>query len=172
MTWWVGATVGVWFLSAWCAIRAARVRGILRKLRALLAAALTAALGLLLGALLIVLHLFYAFTGEALVARIRTQPTGPDTFELLYQPTEARTLPVRATLRGDQWSVSGGIVKWHPWLTALGLASYHRPTRLSGQFSSLRRQQAEPQAVQALGPADRVWEALYGAPRALPVGLH
>ena len=72
-------------------------------------------------------------------------------------------------LRGDQWTISGGIVKWHPWLTALGLRSYHKPSRVSGQFSELQRQRHNWPTVEALEPdTDRFWEVLYWADPYLP----
>ncbi|MBI3321223.1 MAG: hypothetical protein HYZ91_03020 [Candidatus Omnitrophica bacterium] len=77
--------------------------------------------------------------------------------------------PQRILLRGDQWVVSGGIIKWHPWLTMLGLKSYHKPMRISGQFSSLERQRLQAPAIYALEPGvDRLWEGLYWVAPSLP----
>jgi hypothetical protein len=60
-------------------------------------------------------------------------------------------------------------VKWHPWLTALGLPSYQAPLRISGRFSATRQQQAQPPTVHALRPdLDWFWEALYRADPYLP----
>lgn len=165
---WIAAGVGL--LALWGIARALRAPGLLRKLRGLALAAAAAGLGLLLAALILVTHLFQAFARDTLVARVTTRPLAAGAFELTYTPLAPEGPPVRVELRGDQWTVSGGIVKWHPWLTALGLKSYHRPTRLSGQFADLRRQQAEPPSVQALDAgADAVWEGLYRAAPLLPI---
>ena len=72
-------------------------------------------------------------------------------------------------MRGNQWSISGGIVKWHPWLTAMGLKSYQRPLRLSGQFADLERQRTNFPTVHPLASqTDWVWEWLYRLDPYLP----
>ena len=89
---------------------------------------------------------------------------------LVYQPAEASALPVQVELQGDQWMVSGGLIKWHPALALLGLKSYHRPMRIAGQFTDLRQQRAHLPTVYPLQQAlvDRCWEAFYWAGRRLP----
>ncbi len=164
------ATVVVWALSLWAVGAALRGPGLVRRLRRCVTAAVLAGLGILLGSLLLLLQLFEAFSAETLVARVTTRRLSPREFELTYAPADAATSSaVQVQLRGDQWSISGGIVKWHPWLTALGLASYHKPMRLAGQFSDLEQQRTHFPTVYALEPAaDRFWEALYWADPALP----
>jgi hypothetical protein len=185
----VAATVIVWLLSIFLALSAFRCRGVLRKLRRGAAATLFAGLGVLMGSLLILLNSFLAFTAETPVATITTNPLASDTFEMTYTPAptpnsamhlnklarlvwgpaQESMAPIRMTLRGDQWALSGGVVKWHPWLTALGVPSYHRPMRISGQFSDLDRQRAQPPTVYPIGPPiDRFWEAFYRADPYLP----
>lgn len=160
----------VWLLAVGFAVGAVRGRGLIRRLRRLVAAALCACLGVLLAALLALQHGFQTFADETLVARVIATRLGGDEVELAYQPAQGQDKTARTLrLQGDQWSVSGGVVKWHPWLTLLGLKSYHKPMRLSGQFSSLARQRANPPTVHALAPEpDRVWECLYRASRDLP----
>jgi hypothetical protein len=131
-----------------------------RKLRALVAGLLWLCAGLLFATMLVVAHLFRAFQGEELVARVAISRLSAREFELAYRPTDRAQAPLDIRLRGDQWSVSGGIVKWHPWLTALGLKSYHRPTRLSGQFSRIEEQRAERPTVHPLGEATNTWWSL------------
>ena len=57
-----------------------------------------------------------------------------------------------------------------PLLTALGWKSYHRPMRLSGQFSSAAQQRSHLPTVSVLEPAviDRLWEGAYWADAYLP----
>jgi hypothetical protein len=160
----------VWLLAVGFAVGAVRGRGLIRRLRRLVAAALCACLGILLGSFLVLRHGFHAFAGETLVAKVTTSRLGGDAFELTYRPaTDADAAAQTVQLRGDQWGIGGGVVVWHPWLTMLGVKSYYKPMRLSGQFSSLARQRAELPTVHALVPeADHVWEALYRASRYLP----
>ena len=140
-----------------------------------------AAVGTVLAVLLIVAHAVQAFSGETLVARVAIRRLSPAEFELTYLPVGAPPFAapsdlqrrkaaddLRAAsgqtvrLRGDQWEVSGGIVKWHPWLTALGLRSYHQPTRLSGRFARAAEQRAALPTVVPLEPeVDWFWNGLY-----------
>lgn len=172
MVWLVGITGVVWLVACATIIGAVRSRGWLAKGRGLLAASAWLCLGLLLGGLLMVVRAFQAFSGETLVARVATMQLSPERFELRYTPLEqtaASHETLRLNLRGDQWAISGGIVKWQPWLTALGLPSYHRPARLSGQFSRIEQQRAQPPTVYPITPAlDWFWEGLYRMDPYLP----
>ena len=163
------STVVVWVISVLLLLSVFRSGGVIRKLRSLVAALAAASLGALLGALLLIFHACSAFSGETLVARVTTRRLASGEFELAYAPAGRATTTQRVRLRGDQWSISGGVVKWHPWLTALGVKSYHQPMRLAGQFSNLDEQRARPPTVYPLAPAaDRLWEALYRADPYLP----
>lgn len=144
---------------------------VLVRLRRGLVALVCAALGMACAALLVLAHAFGSFAGETLVATVTTQRTSPDAFILTYHPAEwpveveGRTV----SLEGDQWMISGGIVKWHPWLTMLGLPSYQKPLRLSGQFSRAEQQRRRPPSVEVLEPGvDRLWEWCYRAAAYLP----
>jgi hypothetical protein len=176
----IGVTAAVWALALVTGLRAVRARGVVATLRGLLLAAIFGSAGTVLAALLLVLQAFQAFSGETLVAQVTTRRLGAEAFELTYAPLPAAarwqagaggTAGAGTTVRlaGDQWSISGGIVKWHPWFTALGLRSYHRPTRIAGQFSDLARQRRDPPTVYPLaGSPDRLWEALYWVDPYLP----
>ena len=164
------ATIAAWLLSLLFGMRALTRAGWLLRLRRLLAALICAVLGLLCGSLLMLVHAFSSFAGEALVATVTTQRVAPKEFTLTYQLAQMPPAAAQVfQLRGDQWAISGGIVKWHPWLTAVGLPSYHKPLRISGQFSHLDQQRAQPPTVDALAPGtDWFWEALYRADPYLP----
>lgn len=162
-------TAAVWFLALWSLLGVLRGPGVLRRVRKLVDAAVCVVLGGLLVGVLILLRAFLAFSGETLVAEVRARRLSPAEFELTYTP--ARDASVRTmALRGDQWAVSGGLVKWHPWLTAMGWPSYHKPMRLSGQFSSLEEQRRRPPTVEEIAEpgVDRFWEAVYWADPYLP----
>jgi len=165
------ATIVLWGLALACGIRVFQRGSVLVRLRRALAAIMCAALGTGCAALLVLVQAFGSFTSETLVAAVTTQRTSPDAFVLTYHPAEwpveveGRTV----SLEGDQWMISGGIVKWHPWLTALGLPSYHKPLRLSGQFSRAEQHRSRPPSVEVLEPGvDRVWEWFYRADPYLP----
>ena len=170
------STLIVWGLALWSGAAALRPTGLTRRLKRLVAATLLAGLGSLLAALLVVLHAWHAFSGETLVARVTTTRLSPQDFTLKYLPVAEGASAARGAgpitqirLQGDQWSLSGGLVKWHPWLTALGLKSYHKPMRVSGQFSRLEPQRTHPPTVYPLdSDVDWVWEWLYRVSPALP----
>ncbi len=165
------ATVLVWLLTLWLVRGALRANGLGQRLQHGLIALLCAVVGALLGALLLVLHAFHQFTGETLIAQVTCRRLARETFELTYAPRpEPRQEPaLTVSLRGDQWAISGGIIKWHRWLIALGLRSYQKPLRLSGQFSRLEQQRARPPTIHPLAPdVDWYWEAFYRAAPSLP----
>lgn len=169
MLWLAAATVIIWVISLGLLAGAVRGPGIIRRIRRLLAAAVWAMAGALLGGLLMLLHAFHAFTGETLVAQVTIRQLAPDEAQLLYRPASGHPAQT-VRIRGDQWALSGGIIKWHPWLTAVGLRSYHHPMRISGQFSSLARQRAQAPTVYALEPGtDLVWEWASRLSQYLPV---
>ena len=144
---------------------ALRRGGILAALRGLAIALVFLALGLSAMGFGMALRAFEAFSGSRLIAQVRCRWVGPKEFELLYTPirSQQRPQPTRTVrLRGDQWSISGGVVKWHPWLTALGLPSYHRPSRLAGRYADVAQETAQPPtAVELAGEPDRVWWWFY-----------
>ncbi len=170
MTFLVGLTTAVWLLALVTGLRIIRARGVIARLRGILLAAIFGSVGAVLMALLLVLQAFQAFSGETLIAQVTTRPLAAEEFELTYTPTgQAAGAATTVRLTGDQWSLSGGIVKWHPWLTAMGLRSYHRPMRIAGQFSNLARQRTHPPTVYPLsGSTDWLWEAFYRADPYLP----
>ena len=170
MRWLLIATAVSWTLGLWSAFQAVRHPGLLRTPRRLLSAVVYAVLGLLLGSLVMVWHFFEAFSGETLVAEVTVTPLAPPAFELTYTSVAPDGEAEQVRLEGDQWAISGGIIKWHPWLTVLGWKSYHRPMRLSGQFSRVADQRSHLPTVYSLEPAavDRFWEALYWADASLP----
>ena len=158
------ATVIVWGLTLWAFLGVLRGPGVIRRLKRVVAVAVWGSLGCLFGMLLVLLQSFHAFSNETLIASVMTRRLTPQAFELVYTPVHECS-GTRVHLQGDQWSISGGIVKWHPWLTALGLASYHRELRIAGQFSDVEQQRRHLPTVHSLSdPAmDHVWEIFYRA---------
>jgi len=169
---WLGV-IGFFLLTMGISVSlgALRRRGLGAKIRGLVFSAIVLSLGLLCVGLTMALRSFEAFADSVKVSEVRCTWVGSKEFTLTYIPFRRGTpkAPKTFRLRGDQWSISGGIVKWHPWLTALGLPSYHKPVWISGQFSRLEQQRAHQPTVWPLAPAaDRLWEALYWADPYLP----
>lgn len=165
----VVVALSLWLAAGWLLILAARRRGPIRRLRRLLGACVCIAIGVALVSVGAVMHLFQVFSDETFVAEVSTRRLSPQVFELSYTPTKIPVGTITVRMRGDQWAISGGIVKWHPWLAALGLKSYHKPIWVSGQFSKLEQQRSHLPTVYALTPEiDQFWETLYRADPYLP----
>lgn len=151
-------------LALFAAVRAFAVRGIVKRLRWFLAALLFACAAVALGMSLAVIRVFNVLSEKTPVAIVSLHAVSSDEFDLFYSQMDGPETASGQTfrLKGDQWSVSGGIIKWHPALTLLGLKSYQKPLRISGQYASLARQRANYPSVFALSDsADRLWEAVY-----------
>jgi len=162
-----------------------RRAGLIAKCRGILGGLIYAGLGSGCLAFALTLRAFDAFVQKAPVAEVRCRWRSPQAFTLTLTPLRQGTRQPSQTfeLRGDQWSVSGGIVKWHPWLTALGLPSYHRLTRVSGRFTRAAQERlAAPTAFEIDGEGHWLWawwyrldpylpfvEAAYGSAAFLPV---
>ena len=145
-------------------------KGAVRRLQALVGTLLWGGLAGLLGAVLVILHTFHVFTGEALIAVVETRRLGNDRFELTYTPSASGEPSRTMELTGDQWAISGGVVKWQPWLASLGLQTYHKPLRLTGQFASAEKQRATPPSLYELDErVDRFWEVLYWVEQRVPL---
>ena len=164
------AALLMWLLALGMGLGVLWAPGVVSGLRRLLGTVLFGALGALLVAVLLLFQSCLAFSNKTLVARVEARRLAADAFELVYTPVGRESaVPQTVSLRGDQWAISGGIIKWHPWLTAMGVKNYHRPMRLSGQFSRIDRPRAEPATVYPLSNgSDRLWELLYRIQRYLP----
>lgn len=159
---WIGlGFAGVGIILGWLALT--RGGWLARAQRLILSLGCLAVAGLCLG-LRWALHSFEAFARSTPVAEVHCRWVGPKEFELSYVklgPAD-RSQPRLFRLRGDQWSLSGGVVKWHPWLAAMGLPSYHRPSRISGRFSRIEEETAAPPTAYELEEGfDRVWQWWY-----------
>ena len=170
MTIFIVVTGLAWLIACGWWIGVVRVQGVVKKFQYLIQAVVFTLLSLLLSTILIVLHAFQAFSGETLVAQVTAKRLAAQEFELTYLPIgKPGSAAIHATLEGDQWMISGGLVKWHPWLTMFGMKSYHKPLRLSGQFSDAAMQRDHlPTLALLTSASDHFWEALYWADPYLP----
>ncbi len=158
-------------IGAWHFFLALFRPGPLKRFQRLVVGLIFSLLATLALGLATVLRSFEAFAGSRPVARVQCRWVGEKTFELQWTALRDGELvePLTIQLKGNQWSVSGGIVKWHPWLTALGLPSYHKVTRLSGRYALIEEETAAPPtAVELNGGVDRWWEWLYRVDPYLP----
>lgn len=160
----------LWGCCVLLLLRAVQHPSLVQNVKRLVLAGVFGGAASLMTGLLILANVYLAFAGESLVAEVSIARRGRDRFELTYSPAMQGMGGTRYfELGGDQWSVSGGIVKWHPWLTAIGLKSYHKPMRVSGQYSNLDAQQSHYPTIYPLqGRSDWFWNVLYALDPYLP----
>lgn len=149
------------------AARALRSRHFLGGLTSLLLAALLAAVAALAGTAAWAFASFDLLTRETVAATVR------------IEPVEGREVRFRAHVRtsgleertfdiaGDQIYVDARIVKWHPWVSALGLPTAYRLDRIGGRYRSIDDEQTQPRTVLSLSPeaprlANDLFDALSG----------
>ncbi len=113
------------------------------------------------------LRSYQVFTHEEQVAIVRCEaaPKGAQYRFLIGvapvqrgAPSSMRSFP----LQGDQWSIGGDILKWHPWLNLVGIRSCHRLTRVSGRYLKAEDEVNKPRSAYDLnGGTDPFWRWLY-----------
>ena len=164
------ATAIIWVVALWGWVQVIRANGLAAKFRYLIQSTIVTVIGFLLSFILVILYAFHSFAGETYVGQVTTKPVGPLEFDIVYQAADMPDLEaVHAQLNGNQWMISGGIIKWHPWLTMLGLKSYHKPMKLSGHVSRPGLLKDAAMIGVPLAPSiDWFWELLYRADPYLP----
>jgi len=145
--------------------------------------AVVAALGVLLS-----LRSYQVFTQEERVLIVRCEaapksampapksampaPKGSDhSFQLILTPMTRGSshVPQRFRMVGDQWTVGGEILKWHPWLNLVGIKSCHKLTRLSSRYLRAEEELTKPRSAYDLnGGSGLFWQWLHRAQRWIP----
>lgn len=87
-------------------------------------------------------------TAERTVATIAFRQTGPDLFEARVM-TDGE-LDRLFELKGNEWQMDARLVSWKPPMTVLGLDPIYRLERLSGRYTEIGRERAEPRTVYQL----------------------
>ena len=146
-------------------------KGVLKKIRFFLIGALFAILGGILFVTVMCIKGLDAFSNEMLIAQATCKWTGKNEFDLIITQFSKRSPPKTELfhLSGDQWLVGGEIIKWHPWLTSLGIPSYYKLTRLSGRYSDIRQEDESPSSSFILnGGEDPAWSIFFRLDPYLP----
>ncbi len=144
----LGAVVGV------TAVRAGRERrwlgGTIRGLVALLLLALAA----LAATVTVGLQGYRALTFEEVAATVRTEPLAPQRFRATI------TLPDRRLamyeLAGDAFYVDAHVLKWHPWVSLLGLRTVYELDRVAGRYNNVVDERTKPHTAYELARAKPV----------------
>jgi hypothetical protein len=87
-------------------------------------------------------------------------------------------------LRGDEWQVDARVLKWRAFANVVGFDSSYRLERISGRYTHIEDERAQPRTVYSLNPPQRIdpwnlahryrswlpWlDALYGSATFLPM---
>jgi hypothetical protein len=73
-------------------------------------------------------------------------------------------------LRGDEWQIDARVLKWHAFANMLGFDSAYRLERISGRYTRVEDEVAQPRTVYALHPPQRLdlWDLVHRYPAWLP----
>lgn len=73
-------------------------------------------------------------------------------------------------MAGDQWTIGGEFLKWHPGLNLLGFKSCHKLTRLSSRYLRVEDEiRGLRSAYDLNGGTDLLWRILYRLGNRLPL---
>ena len=120
------------------------------------------------------LRSYHVLTREELVAVVRCEaaPKGVSaTYLLLVAPVTngVSGTPMAFSMTGDQWTLGGDILKWHPWVNLFGVRTCHKLTRLSSRYLKLEMEKKAPRSAYELnGGSDLFWGCLYRWGRRIP----
>jgi len=113
-----------------------------------LAGGLLLALGALAGTVSLAIRGYEALTYEAVAARVRTEPLGPQRFRATV--TLADGSLHMYDLAGDAMYVDAHILKWHPWVNVIGLHTAYQLDRIAGRYNTVAEERSRPRTVYSL----------------------
>ncbi len=114
-------------------------------------------------------ELQFARTGEREFNAVLTYPSGET---------------ASFALRGDEWQVDARVLKWRAFANIVGFDTAYRLERISGRYTRVEDERAQPRTVYALNPPQRIdpWDlahryrswlpwldAIYGSATFLPM---
>lgn len=119
------------------------------------------------------LRAYHVFTSEKPVATIEIIPTEePQTMKvnLIQLAHEKPILKDEFTIRGDQWSLEGDILKWDNWINFMGLETRYRFTRIRGRYIRIADEIEKENSVYSLVNEEDhpFWKYLYRYGNKLP----
>ena len=140
--------------AALCVAALVGSAGALRRLRiargalGLLAGLLLAAIGSLAATVSAGLSGYRALAREEVAAIVSIAPLGDQRFEArIVDPSGGQR---RFELAGDQIQVDARILKWHPFVSQLGLHTAYQLDRVSGRYTRIDDEQSRPRTVFSL----------------------
>ncbi|MCU1278096.1 MAG: hypothetical protein JWM53_1642 [bacterium] len=172
-----GLLFGLWPLW-WMARRAVRRMGSQpqvpvggsRYVMALVTSIVGIAVGLSAMSLLMMLQGWRAFTHKTHVAELQAIELGPHKQRVYLVPIDgdgARGATEIYDLDGDEWQVGGDVLRFKPFMTALGVQPVFRLTRVEGRWNAAADANAHQGTAFDRAPPSAAWLGLYrGADKA------
>jgi hypothetical protein len=97
------------------------------------------------------IHTYHRLTDEKLIAELTFDAFGQRVY--LASLTTGDLCETEAfILRGDQWRLDAGFVKWKYWATLLGFDAMYRVERLEGRYRNAAEQSTQPLSAYDLAP--------------------
>jgi hypothetical protein len=96
------------------------------------------------------IHTFNALTDETLIAEIRFQRSGAQSYDAYLRTgdlCDERVYPIL----GEQWRIDAQFLKWEYWALLFGLDSQYRLERFEGRYRSVEDQNRRPIVAHELG---------------------
>lgn len=122
------------------------------------------ALGLSALSLLVMLQGWRVFTKKTHVAEIQAIELAPHQVRVYLVPIEhdgTRGATEIYDVQGDQWEVGGDVMRWKPFMTALGLEPVFRLARVEGRWNSAADANGHKATAFDRAPPSAAWLGLY-----------
>lgn len=97
---------------------------------------------------------YRALLGEQLAATVQTESLEPQRYRATFTFPDGSSQSFE--LAGDQLYVDARILKWHPWVTLLGVETAYQLDRVAGRYLTLDDEQTAPRTVYQLADAPPV----------------
>jgi hypothetical protein len=110
--------------------------------------ALLLALAALAGTMAVGIRGYRALTREDVAATVKTEPVGRQRFRATIVLPDKRL--VMYELAGDAFYVDARILKWHPWVNALGLHTAYELDRVAGRYVTVTDERSKPHTAYSL----------------------
>jgi hypothetical protein len=122
-------------------------------------------IGMGAGGLVVALEGYRAFSAKSLVAEVQCIELSPSKLRLYYVPIAddgARGEEETYDLDGEEWMISGEVMRFRPFLTPLGVNTVHKVTRVEGRWIRAEDANAHrPTAFDRDGRRSKTWTFLF-----------
>lgn len=127
-----------------------RSLGLFSRLRRLISFLLFAAMSAVFSLILLGIQGYQGLTQETLAATVELEPQADKnvTVRLIFADGRRQIFAIQ----GDQVLIDAHILKWKPWVTALGMKTAYKLDRISGRYSELVDETSQARTVYSLTP--------------------